>query len=429
MTLKLLAMGDLHLGRSPTRLPSSLASQAIAFAPRTAWTRCIDLAIAESVTAVILAGDVVESVHDYFEALGELQAGVAKLARHNIRTIAVSGNHDVDVLPKLTAQIAECELLGATGQWQSTVIGSAEESSADRITLWGWSFPTPSVSDSPLAEFPGRQGSGLNIGVLHCDRDQPASYHAPVTTRALKDTGLDAWLLGHIHQPDALSKENPSGYLGTVSGLDAGESGPRGPWMITIDRGDITRFEQIPLAPIRWQPLSVDITGCAGPNDLEGTLTTALKTLGEQITQARALPDLIGIRLRFQGESDFSTQQLLDVVPESDHPFGLPGRPEVQWFIERCLLDVRPITPLEQLAERGDQPGLLAQQLLVLQQPIDHPERNALLDQAEQQAQKALSQSRWQGLSSSPPNRDQIAEWLRQSAQDALRAMLQAEAR
>lgn len=427
MSLKLLALGDLHIGRTPTRLPTSLQAQTADYSPVTAWMAAVDLAVRESMDAVLVAGDLVESNQDYFEGLGHLQRGAQTLEHHNIRFIVISGNHDVDVLPRLVDDLPHCELLGRHGDWQSTVIASQSGKTDERLTLWGWSFPAIRYEDNPLDNFPGRHGAGLNIGLLHCDRDQPGSRYAPVSSRDLANASLDAWLLGHIHQPDSLTPTQPFGYLGSVTGLDAGEAGARGVWRLTVEQGQICQCEHVPLAPLRWERLNLDCTGAETLAEVESRLTQRLHTLATQLSDAPAMPRLVGLRLHLTGESAIPSATLTELAPPTDDPLPLPGAAHIQWFVERQIIDLRPALSLQALAQRSDQPGLLARKLLILERPVADAERQALLEQAIEQARAATLQGRWQRLPGASPDAEQIADWLRQSAQDALRAMLSHE--
>lgn len=66
MSLRLLMTGDLHLGRSSSRLPDALKHEARA---ATAWGRIVDLALAEQVSAVLLSGDVADESNRFWEAV------------------------------------------------------------------------------------------------------------------------------------------------------------------------------------------------------------------------------------------------------------------------------------------------------------------------------------------------------------------------
>ncbi|CAN5905242.1 hypothetical protein BH23ACT11_BH23ACT11_16730 [soil metagenome] len=82
MPIKLLAIGDLHLGRTPSRLPDELADRVRDLGPVGAWQRIVDEAIDGGVHVAVLAGDVVEGEYDFFEAYRELDTGIRHLLEH-----------------------------------------------------------------------------------------------------------------------------------------------------------------------------------------------------------------------------------------------------------------------------------------------------------------------------------------------------------
>ena len=64
--MRILAVGDIHLGRRPSRLPQDLDNRASDLGPSGAWQRTVTAALAADVKAVLLAGDVVEQENDFF---------------------------------------------------------------------------------------------------------------------------------------------------------------------------------------------------------------------------------------------------------------------------------------------------------------------------------------------------------------------------
>lgn len=416
--MKILAVGDMHLGRTPSRLPEELVHRASDLGPAGAWKRTVDVAIGAGVRAVLLAGDVVERENDFFEAYRELEQGVRRLTEAGIEVIGVAGNHDVKVLPRLARHIPEFQLLGEDGQWQSCQIADG----ADSITLWGWSFSRKEIRTSPLAEQSFEVESGVNLGLLHCDRDAGGSPYAPVSSRELQQAGIDGWLLGHIHKPDALSVESPNGYLGSLTGLDRSESGTHGPWLIGINRGRIELVEQLPLAPLRWESLDVDLEGISDPEDAKGRALTALQELDRQITESPnslnldASPDAVGVHVRFGGRTRFGAA--VDDEFSGDHEKVIyTGTGNRDYFVERTSVATRPERDLEDLARQPTPPGLLAQRLLWLDEPEGHPDRDRLVAQAREALRSQAQKPVWNGLDTDDP--DPI-EWLRKAG---LRAM------
>ena len=420
--MRLLAVGDMHLGRTPSRLPEELASQARNLGPGGAWERTVNVAVEAGVKAVLLAGDVVERENDFFEAYRELERGVKRLTEAGVEVIGVAGNHDVKVLPRLAAQIPEFQLLGTAGQWQSLQLSDAGAS----ITLWGWSFPRQKVHASPLAGQMFDTGTGIHLGLLHCDRDVTDSPYAPVSSQELRQAGLDGWLLGHIHKPDALSVESVNGYLGSLTGLDRSESGPHGPWLISISRGRIESVEQLPLAPLRWEFLYVDLEGIGGPEEAKGRIITALQELDRQITESSGsqgpafAPDAVGVHITLCGRTRF-TAAVLDEFSGTSEDVIYTGTGNRCYFIERISADTRPEIDLEELASQPTPPGLLAKRLLWLDEPEGHPQRDDLVAKAQQRLRGQGQKTVWNGLYADEPD---PVEWLRKAGLRALDQLL-----
>lgn len=366
----LLAVGDIHLGRTPAALHPDLSGRAAELGPELAWSRAVTEAINRSVDAVVLAGDVVDRSRDLLVAYGDLKSGVDKLATAGIPVLAVAGNHDTLVLPRLAREIEALHLLGGDGRWQEKTVG--------KLTVIGWSFPRPKVRQSPLKDFPQVSQPDRVIGLLHCDRDQADSPYAPVSSAELRAAPTAAWLLGHIHQPDDLADPRPIGYLGSLTALRASETGPRGPWLVHWT-GSAIQTRHLPLAPLRYENLPIDLSALEAPEQLAEAALAAGRELAAQLSRAEMAPDVVGLRLaltgrcRFERELPQAADQLLNESrPWKDHGMVL--------FIQKVSVHTRPDFDLEQLARQSDPCGLLARRLLILSEH-DHPEHRRLLDQ------------------------------------------------
>ena len=415
--MKILAVGDMHLGRTPSRLPPELRAPELG--PAEAWRRAVVVALDSGVKAVLLAGDVVDRDDDFFEAYRALESGVKKLADAGIDVIGVAGNHDVKVLPRLARHLPPFRLLGGGGQWESCRIDGGREA----VTLWGWSFPQTRVLTSPLQDMSFDLGPGINLGLLHCDRDAgPDSPYAPITRQELEHAGLDGWLLGHIHKPDALTTASPNGYLGSLTGMDRGESGPRGPWMITIADGRIAEVDHLPLAPLRWEALNVDLEGIGEPAEAKERLLAAVIALDGELATLPAAPNAAGLSVALTGCTGFGNAAL-DQISEEDRDEVHTGAAGTRYFIESAHLDTRPEIDLEDLAKRSDPVGLLAARLLWLDRPEGDPERDRLVDQARRNLRDQSTKIVWRGLEAGRDATEPVT-WLRQAGFRALDRLL-----
>lgn len=347
--------GDIHLGRSPHRLAASGLIPAD-YGPEVALIRLVDEAIARRVEAVVLAGDVVDEPRDRFEAFGVLERAARRLSGAGIALYAVAGNHDGDVLPRLAARVEGFRLLGAGGIWERVAVPGA-----GRVSLLGWSFPTRVVRESPLglpslaAALEGRAEEEAVLGVVHGDLDAAESSYAPLSTRALERVPVDGWLLGHVHQPGALSVSRPVGYLGSLVGLDRGEPGLRGPWLVEVRGRGRLSARQLALGPVLWRPLSVDLTG------VEPTAEALGEALLDRLVGARAEApprvDLIACSVRLEG-SPLGRAQPGWWEALSPERLLLPGRPAVAVVAVEDHTSTR--RPLAELARIGGPIGVLA---------------------------------------------------------------------
>ena len=429
--MKLLCVGDIHLGRQPSRLPAELLEQVPAadLGPAAAWRLAVDFAIGSGVDAVLLAGDVVEQEDDFYEACGDLRRGIERLAAAGVQVLAVSGNHDVEVLPRLADALPGFCLVGRGGRWE---VAEVEGRDGRRVAVLGWSFPERRVTVSPLlavaGEMPALEArSDPVVGLLHCDRDAAGSPYAPVRSEELEGAATDAWLLGHIHQPDRLVPPRPIGYLGSLTGLDPGEAGPRGPWRLEW-AGAEPAIEHLPLAPLRWEEVEVAVDGLEAAEDVHGlTVATLDRVHEERIARARHRPRAVGCRLRFAGRSTFGPE-IQRALAAADPRRLLHWCEEVAYFVHEWRTALLPAIDLETLARGADPPALLARKLLLLRGP-EGPERRTLIDGARRRLDLRVrgprSGLRFRALAAAEgPSEREVAELLERAALRALDELL-----
>ena len=366
MASPILFVGDIHLGRSPHRLAAAgLSTDALG--PDEAWRRVVRTCRQGGVQAVVLAGDVVDQDKDRFEAWGHLHAGVQTLVAEGVEVIAVAGNHDHFALPRLADRIDPFRLLGRGGEWERLEL--------DGVDLVGWSFPQRHHRQDPLAApglreaVEGLRPGALSIGVLHGDLDTPGSLYAPVRRVDLEGHPLDAWFLGHIHQPHDLTRQRPVGYLGSLVGLDRGETGRRGPWLVTPTSAGTLDVEQLPLGPVYWTELSVNLSqvDLAAPDDaLHAEIAASVAGASSEPWLQDGDFQAVGCTVRFEGETDArpAVQSFLRDRGPHELVFERRGLP---WAVVRLLDGTRPRRDLAALGELRTPVGALARMLCALE--------------------------------------------------------------
>lgn len=406
--LTLLAIGDVHLGTRPSSLPEDLELEVDrrALTPEAALLSAVQVALDEGVDAVLLAGDVVESTNARFEALRPLETAVRKLLSRGIRVLGVVGNHDVEALPRLAKLIEGFELIGQGGVWESRVL---EKKGRPLAEIVGWCFPERKVRSSPVAQLlreplPPSHPGITRIGLLHADLDASGGVYAPVSSRELVDAGLDAWLLGHIHKPSlpvrhasAESHAAPLfGYLGSLVGLDPGEMGPHGPWLVRIASTGAVLTHQIAMAPLRWESFPLRVAENEEPEDVGDRLLAEAARVARQIEERDGLaPRVLGLRPRLVGATRHYEALRLRMLDGGWRGLSRWAG-ETLVFVDKVLDELELAHDLAELARGDDPPALLARQLLILAEPSEA--RAKLLERARAALKSEAENPRWSAL-------------------------------
>lgn len=435
--MKLLCLADVHLGRVPARLHADLQPRAADLGPAEAWDRAVNLAVTEDVTAVLLAGDLIDG-EDFFEAFSALRDGAKRLAAAGIQIVAVAGNHDPEVLARLVQAVPEVKLLGAGGHWEAHDLTHG----AATVRLVGWSFPGRWVDTSPLADGalapvlaaapPSEEAPVVAaIGLLHTDRDQAGSRYAPVTSAELAGAGVNAWLLGHVHKPDLDGGDGSGrgyvgGYLGSLTSNDPGEPGPRGAWLLELDSSGALSTTHKPLAPLRWETLQLDVSDLGRPDELPGLVISSLEELSQRLASEGADPVAVGCRLVLSGRTPFRNElrELLRSDPPGAALLRLNG---VDYFVDEVRVTALPALDLEALAQSDDPLGLLAARVVALRSP-GSPLRDRLVAAATPRLEELRARSDFGGPGNPPVTEDEVVELLEEAALKALDALQQQRA-
>ena len=381
-TVRILFVGDMHLGRLPSRVPPAALDQGGMnlrdIGPAGTWKRIVDAAIEYKVDAVALAGDLVERDNAMFEAYGPLASGVRKLVEQGIIVAGVAGNHDTRVLPKLAAEIEGFHLLGPGGTWSTLPVSGDDGLS---VNLVGWSFPSHHHTASPLHTPPPRP-DGITLGLLHADLFDAGSRYAPVKSADLQSVGYRGWFLGHIHKPDPILTDGTPFYLGSVTGLKPTETGCHGPVLVQVDRGGQIEARRLPLATLRWEERDLDCSGLPDPAiDLAAHLLGELKDLYETLEDELDNTPALGMRITLTGEVDDPAALEHAARDFEDAVIKLA---DTVLFVQKITNRVTARIDLLQVAGRTDPPGLLARQILALENPRQSvpgiPDPAALVD-------------------------------------------------
>ena len=201
---------------------------------------------------------------------------------------------------------------------------------ADGLTLWGAANRAPANTTGFLDSFRVDRG-GVHIGLFHGSeqsslllQEQGKVAYAPFASAQVRASGLTHAFVGHYHTPvDAETFTYP----GNPEPLSFGETGHRGPVLVTVDAdGAVTRERRV-IAKTVVQDLAVDLTGCGSSQDIRDRVT-------------RALSGVTGtVRLTLAGEVDPDVdtrlEELADVAPGLDALVVRAGNLRIAYDLER----------------------------------------------------------------------------------------------
>ncbi len=431
----ILFVGDMHLGVLPSRIPEHLFEtrqlSSHQLGPAAAWKRVVDRAIELDVHAVALAGDLVHQDNALFEAFGLLESGFRRLDEANIPVVAVAGNHDTKVLPKLAGMLKNMVLLGPDGTWSSHLVPGDGKLA---VRLAGWSFPGPHVETSPLNDgVPEPDPIHPTFGLLHADLDQTSSRYAPVTTTALMSTGYQGWFLGHTHVPGTPNTEGRPFYLGSVTGLDPTETGEHGPVLVSIDALGTMIMSRLPLAPLRWENLALSCQDLTDPaNDLLPLLLDHLNRRAKELDEALDAVLALGFRLTLTGTMELSGDlRLVHDRLQDDLSTLVTDNKSTVLFVEKITNEVTQKVNLMEVARAETPEGLLARRILVLENCRDkipgvddaRIQKESLVSRGRDKLREVDGKSAYLSLDNPLPS-DEIANLLARAGRRALEEIL-----
>jgi predicted phosphodiesterase len=419
--MKILCSGDLHLGRRSSRLPAD--ADAHAHSATRVWDAIVETAVERRVDLVALSGDLVDRANRFFEAVGPLERGLQRLAAAGIPAVAVAGNHDCDVLPKVARSLGGAlRLLGEGGRWEEMTI---ERGGAPALRVVGWSFPGEHVHASPLAGIPPRTPDGVPVlGLLHGDLDQPSSPYAPLARADLRATGVWFWLLGHVHAP-RLHAEAPVPllYPGSPQALDPGETGPHGAWLLEMLPHRAPVAVPLPLSTVRYDALDVDVDGVEDADEMDLRITETVRAHAQRVADAGCGPlRHVHCRLRLVGRTRLHGGIEARVgarVADLRQAHG-----DVLATVERLEVATRPAVDLAELERGTDAPGLLARLLVALDGGGPDASQQRLMADLAARATAARRSAAYQALADPAPDPAYLRDLARRQALLLLDALL-----
>jgi len=204
--LRLLHTADVHLGARHADLGEQAAAQRERqFA---AFKAAIDLAIAEKVDVVLIAGDLFDSNTQPKRSVDRVAGELKRLAQATIRTVIIPGTHDVYDRASLYRVHDLAAMAGSTAADDLVTVLTPDRPSVHLascdVVVHGTVFATKRAPHSPLRDLrvADDQRATWHVGMVHGSLaipDRTDADEVVVTREEIEATGLDYLALGHWH--------------------------------------------------------------------------------------------------------------------------------------------------------------------------------------------------------------------------------------
>lgn len=299
--IKILHTADIHLD-SPLKslaLRDETLRARVQTATRTAFTRIVDFALAERVSAVLISGDLFDGAERSARTAAFLTGQFDRLRQRDIRVFYIKGNHDAE--NPITGELAppdNVHVFDGRGGKQAL---------SDDIWIHGVSFAGRQAPESLLPKFPAPVPGAINIAMLHTSLAGASGHdvYAPCTVADLAAMGFDYWALGHVHKRQVHSCAPWIVMPGMPQGRDIGEAGPKSATLLSVD-GAI-EVEEIPTSSVEFLNHEIDVRDL----DTEDAIRDRLKLDFREIAQTLR-SDASIVRLTLRGDSPLRWQLLRD---------------------------------------------------------------------------------------------------------------------
>lgn len=266
----------------------------------TALERLFRFCESEKPDFLVLAGDIYNQENHSVKAQLALRDGCVRLDQLGIRVFLAHGNHDpLDSRFAAVEWPANVTIFGPeperhevykNGELLALVHGISHAKAKEGRNL-ARLFKRHEVRDATHGaahEEHDKNSACFQLGVLHCtvEGEAKADRYAPCSADDLKNTNLDAWALGHVHERRVISPAPFIAYSGNSQGLHINEPGPRGCLLVTAsphDKGFTCTTQFLRLGPVQWEKLELNLAGVEHIDEVERRLCHLLEEAADSV--------------------------------------------------------------------------------------------------------------------------------------------------
>ena len=243
-------------------------------ATRGAFERLVDMAIADRIDFVVIAGDLYDGDWKSADTGIFVSRQLKRLTESGIGVFVITGNHDATSV--LTRSVRWPE-----GAHRFDETAESVEIPELGVVIHGRSFGERNESSDFVTGYPPPRPGMFNLGLLHTSLSGADGHqkYAPCSPAQLAAIGYDYWALGHVHVPRVVQSNPHIVFSGNIQGRDIGESGARGCYVVTVDASRKPTPHFVDLDDVRWERIEVDVgkAEAVTPDDVVAAAVEAIE--------------------------------------------------------------------------------------------------------------------------------------------------------
>ncbi len=270
--MKLALLADLHLDAA-FQWTGARVARARRQRLRDVLARAVEVALAQSVEAFLVAGDLYE--HERLAPDTETVVRRAFERLHPIRVFVAPGNHDWFGPESLWQRASFTPNVHVFARDRLEPVALA-----DGLTLWGAAHRAPANTDGFLESFPRIDRGGVHIALFHgAERSSLAAQgsgkapHAPFSADQIERAGIPHAFVGHYHRPADAERFT---YPGNPDPLAFGEDGERGLVIASVGSDGRVARERHRIGLSDVHDLALDVSGCASEQEVRERVSALL---------------------------------------------------------------------------------------------------------------------------------------------------------
>lgn len=261
--VKLIHCADIHLD-TPFRLADPEASAEGRRGLRRAFRSLVEYAREEGVRAVLMAGDVFDTMTVTSDTVAFFKEVVSTLPECTF--VITPGNHDPYV---------EKGVWDALSDLDNVVIFDKSEIEffdldGTKVRIYGYAFTSAVMETSPMIGYIPEEYDGVNVLVAHAHIGATLSPHCPVSEHDIEASGFDYCAFGHVHGSEGVkyAGKTPYAYSGCLVGRDFGETGRKGAIVITVSDDGALTFAEKSFTDRTYEISTLDVSGALDTAEL-----------------------------------------------------------------------------------------------------------------------------------------------------------------